>query len=165
MMPPLRWTRERKHSQSPVGADIGTVMEPACSSGSRSLLTFQRNACITPEGPAAIFRWMPGSSPGMTNGEKLGPGSAAHHGACTRAARSADPGVLRRARETRSVVEEDSAASLTYSDASASAAPSLRSAGCALGSPRTAGRLLPACGRCSCRCRSACADAFFARGE
>jgi hypothetical protein len=43
-----------------------------------------------------------------------------------------------------------SAASCSSTDASASAAPSLRSAGCALSSPRTAGRLLPACGRCSC---------------
>jgi hypothetical protein len=49
-----------------------------------------------------------------------------------------------------------SAASATVTDASASLAPSPRSAGCALWSPRTAGRLLPGCGRCSCRCRSAC---------
>jgi hypothetical protein len=50
-----------------------------------------------------------------------------------------------------------SAASGSATDASASAAPWPRSAGCARGSPRIAGRLLPACGRCSCRCRSACA--------
>src|SRR5262249_28537345 len=45
--------------------------------------------------------------------------------------------------------------SLTGSDASASLAPWPRSGGCARASPRTAGRPLPACGLCSCRCRSA----------
>ena len=50
-----------------------------------------------------------------------------------------------------------SAASLNGSDASASSAPSPRSGGCVRASPRIADRLLPACGRCSCRCRSACA--------
>jgi hypothetical protein len=49
-----------------------------------------------------------------------------------------------------------SAASATLTDASASLAPSPRSGGYALSSPRTAGRPLRACGRCSCRCRSAC---------
>src|SRR5438105_6953601 len=48
------------------------------------------------------------------------------------------------------------AAFATYSDASASLAPSPRSGGCARVSPRTAGRLLQACSRCSCRCESAC---------
>src|SRR4051794_40571411 len=49
-----------------------------------------------------------------------------------------------------------SAASCSLTDASASLAPSPRSGGCVLWSPRTAGRLLPACGRCSCRCQNAC---------
>jgi len=49
------------------------------------------------------------------------------------------------------------AASSTGSGASASAAPSLRSGGCARGSQKTAGRLPPAYDPCSCRCRSACA--------
>jgi hypothetical protein len=49
-----------------------------------------------------------------------------------------------------------SAASAIARDASTSAAPWPRSGGCALSSPRTAGRPLRGCGRCSCRCRSAC---------
>jgi len=43
------------------------------------------------------------------------------------------------------------------SDDAACAGPWLRSDGCARASHRTACRLLPACDRCSCRCRSACA--------
>ena len=43
------------------------------------------------------------------------------------------------------------------SGGAACAAPWLRSGGCVRASRRTACRLLPACGRCSCRCRSACA--------
>ncbi|TWI60432.1 hypothetical protein IQ16_07550, partial [Bradyrhizobium huanghuaihaiense] len=56
------------------------------------------------------------------------------------------------------------AASGSATDASAYAAPWLRSGGCARASPRTAGRLLPACGRCSCRCRSACAGRVLRAG-
>jgi hypothetical protein len=52
---------------------------------------------------------------------------------------------------------ESSAASDSGSGVSACAAPSPRSGGCARASPRTAARPPPACGRCSCRCRSACA--------
>src|SRR5260370_36177231 len=44
------------------------------------------------------------------------------------------------------------AASLTATDASTSSAPSPQSAGCALASPRTAGRLLPAWGRACRQC-------------
>src|SRR6266436_3164753 len=51
---------------------------------------------------------------------------------------------------------KSSSAFYSCSDASACAAPLPRSGGCVRGSPRTAGRLPPACGRCSCRCRSAC---------
>jgi hypothetical protein len=43
--------------------------------------------------PAALFRWMLGSSPASRR-EKIGPGSAAHHF------------VLRRARDTGSVIQE-----------------------------------------------------------
>ena len=50
-----------------------------------------------------------------------------------------------------------SAASGFGSGASASSAPWPRSGECARASPRTAGRLPRAYGRCSCRCRSACA--------
>src|SRR3981081_4482949 len=61
---------------------------------------------------------------------------------------------------------KSSAASWTATDASASSAPWPRSGGCARASLRTAGRPLRACGRCSCRCRSACGGcALFARGE
>lgn len=49
------------------------------------------------------------------------------------------------------------AAAPSGSGDAACAGPSLRSGGCARGSRRTACRPLPACGRCSCRCRSACA--------
>ena len=48
-------------------------------------------------------------------------------------------------------------ASGSGSDVSACAAPWLRSGEYVRASPRTAGRPLRACGRCSCRCRSACA--------
>ena len=51
----------------------------------------------------------------------------------------------------------NSGASATATDASASSAPSPRSAGSARGSPKTAGRPLRACGRCSSRSRSASA--------
>jgi len=58
----------------------------------------------------------------------------------------------------------NSAASATATDASTSLAPSPRSGGCVRASPRTAGRLLPACGRCSCRCQSACARRVLRAG-
>src|SRR5438270_12400854 len=60
---------------------------------------------------------------------------------------------------------KSSAASSTSTDASISATPSLRSCGCARGSPKTAGRLLPGCGRCSCRCRSACGARVLRAGS
>ena len=59
-------------------------------------------------------------------------------------------------RRQRLAVQEAPELPATGSGASASAAPSPRSGGCARASPRTAGRPPPACGRCSCRCRSAC---------
>jgi hypothetical protein len=83
--------------------------------------------------------------PSSTKGGILYPGSAAAALCC-----AAEP-------ESEINYPKSSAASCSCSDASASAAPSPRSAGCALSSPRTAGRLLPAYGRCSCRYQNACA--------
>jgi hypothetical protein len=88
--------------------------------------------------------WMAGTSPAMTRREKTG------SRVCSATLRAAPRP------ENEINYPKSSAASLTCSDASASATPSPRSGGCVRGSPRTAGRLLPACGRCSCRCRSAC---------
>ncbi len=56
------------------------------------------------------------------------------------------------------------AAAPSGSGDAACAGPSLRSGGCARGSRRTACRPLPACGRCSCRCRSACAAPWLPSG-
>src|SRR5438874_207840 len=71
--------------------------------------------------------------PGHDEDRKLGPGSATQHF------------VLRRARGHETSYRGNSAASATLTDASACAAPWLRSGGCARASPRTAGRLLPGC--------------------
>lgn len=56
------------------------------------------------------------------------------------------------------------AAAPSGSGDAACAGPSLRSGGCARGSRRTACRPLPAYGRCSCRCRSACAAPWLPSG-
>ena len=83
--------------------------------------------------PPLLSRWMPGS--------RLGRGFAGH----------ASPAMT-----TGISYQGTTAASGSATDASASAAPSPRSVEYALSSPRTADRLLPGCGRCSCQCRSAC---------
>jgi hypothetical protein len=66
-------------------------------------------------------------------------------------------GVLKSSCGLATRLPESSAASPNATDAGASAVPSPRSGECARASRRTACRLLRACGRCSSRCRSACA--------
>ena len=93
--------------------------------------------------PGVFQNWIPAFA-GMT-GETI-PGLRCTTSCCTA------PGMTQKRQLSRNDRSFRAA-----TDASASAAPWPRSGGCARASPRTAGRPLPACGRCSCRCRSACA--------